>query len=150
MLNHSACKAAHQLRSASASAFAHSGSFSGWAPLSPPRSSGDASTAAPVPPAARRGAGARFQEADFQVGVSAGLSSTSKRTLLRGRGAPATARHKRPSQLLSGGLRRGALLLVEAHSSARPRRARRCMLKSGNVLSLDTQKGLSNARLPLR
>ena len=93
--NPSSCQAAHQLRSASASAFAHSGSFSGlWAPPSPPRSSGDASTAAPVPFTVRRGAGARFQEADFQVGVSAGLSSTSKRTLLRGRGAPATACHQ--------------------------------------------------------
>ena len=96
MHSQSVCRAANQLRSASASAFAHSGSFSGsWVPPSPARSSGDASTAAPVPPALRRGTGARFQEADFQVGVSAGLSSTSKRTLLRGRGAAATARPNR-------------------------------------------------------
>lgn len=81
---------AHQLRSALASALAHSGSASGAA-ASPPRSSGDASTATPtpLPLLPRRGAGALFQDADFHVGVSAGLSSTSKRTLLRGRGTPA-------------------------------------------------------------
>ena len=79
----------HQSRSACASAPSQSGSPSTGAAAAPepPRSSGERSTCAPPDEARGGGAGARFQAAERQLGVSTGESST-KRTLLRLRGAP--------------------------------------------------------------
>ena len=70
----------YQSRSACASAVAHAGSLGR---VSPPRSTGEASC---LPPPSRKAAGGRFQAVERHVGVNRGLSSTSNRTLLRGRG----------------------------------------------------------------